>query len=136
MPPGKVALAGQELKSFRPMKAATLPVRSGRIVRAATISRLVTPTPHLIRVDSSGTTNCSAEYEKFIFYRGAGNFATPLRVTMEADAVTLENTGTEPLQHLFVLGLKDGAGKCISVERLARSEKRTVQAQFKLPTSR
>jgi hypothetical protein len=80
-----------------------------------------------IRVDSSGTTNCSAEYEKFIFYRGAGSFATPLRVTMEKDAVTLENAGTESLRHLFVLGLKDGAGNCIPVERLAPGEKRTVQ---------
>jgi hypothetical protein len=44
------------------------------------------------------------EIEKFLFYRGAGSFATPLRVTMPSDdAVVLENTGSEPLAHLFVL---------------------------------
>jgi hypothetical protein len=79
-----------------------------------------------VRVDSSGTTNCSAEYEKFIFYRGVGSFATPLHVTMEGNAVTITNTGTEPLEHLFVLGLKDGAGKFSRIERLAPGESQTV----------
>jgi hypothetical protein len=83
-----------------------------------------------IRVDSSGTTNCASEYEKFIFYRGVGSFATPLRVTMEGDAVTIANTGAEPLEHLFVLGLQAGAGKYVSVERLAPGEKRIVQVNF------
>jgi hypothetical protein len=80
-----------------------------------------------IRVDSSGTTNCAPEYEKFIFYRGVGSFATPLHVTMQGNAVTIANTGPEPLDHFFVLGLQNGAGKYISVERLAPGEKRTVQ---------
>jgi hypothetical protein len=79
-----------------------------------------------IRVDSSGTTNCAAEYEKFIFYRGVGSFTTPLHVTMEGNTVTIANTGTEPLEHLFVLGLQQGAGKYISIERLAPGEKRIV----------
>jgi hypothetical protein len=79
-----------------------------------------------VRVDSTGTTNCSAEYEKFIFYRGVGSFATPLHVTMEGNAVTITNAGTEPLEHLFVLGLKDGAGKFSQIERLAPGESQTV----------
>jgi hypothetical protein len=83
-----------------------------------------------VRVDSSGTTNCLAQYEKFLFYRGVGNFATPLRVTMQKDTITIENTGAESLQHLFVLGLKDGSGKFIPVERLAPGEKRTVEVNL------
>jgi hypothetical protein len=83
-----------------------------------------------VRVDSSGTTNCLPEYEKFIFYRGVGNFATPLHVTMQNDAITIENTGTESLQHLFVLGLKDGAGKFSQIARLAPGEKRTIQVSL------
>jgi hypothetical protein len=83
-----------------------------------------------IRVDTSGTTNAAPEYEKFIFYRGVGSFATPLRVTMQENAVTIENTGTEPLAHLFVLGLQDGAGKFIQIERLAPGEKRVVQVNL------
>jgi len=80
----------------------------------------------VVRVDSTGTTNCSAEYEKFIFYRGVGNFATPLHVTMNGNSVTITNTGTEPLEHLFVLGLKDGAGKFSQIDRLAPGESQTV----------
>ena len=83
-----------------------------------------------VRVDSVGTTNCAPEFEKFIFYRGVGNFATPLRVTMEGNTVTITNTGREPLEHLFVLGLQDGAGKFIAVERLAPGEKRSVQVDL------
>jgi hypothetical protein len=83
-----------------------------------------------VRVDSSGTTNCSAEYEKFLFYRGVGSFATPLHVTMNGNVLTITNTGTEPLEHLFVLGLKDGAGKFSQIERLAPGEKRTIQVNL------
>jgi hypothetical protein len=84
----------------------------------------------LVRVDSTGTTNCPAEYEKFIFYRGVGSFATPLHVTMEGNTVIITNTGTEPLEHLFVLGLKDGAGKFSQIERLAPGENRTIQVNL------
>ena len=83
-----------------------------------------------IRTDSVGNTNGTPEYEKFIFYRGVGSFATPLRVTMQADALTIQNTGTESLDHLFVLGLQDGAGKFIPVEKLAAGEKRIVQVNL------
>src|SRR5436190_5223596 len=88
-----------------------------------------------IRVDSAGGTNCVPEFEKFIFYRGVGNFATPLHVTMDGNAVTIANTGTETLGHLFVLGLSDGAGKFIPVECLAPGEKRTVQIDANHRTS-
>ena len=83
-----------------------------------------------IRVDSSGTTNCAPDFEKFIFYRGVGSFATPLHVTMHGNAVTVENTGTEPLEHLFVLGLQTGAGKFVAIERLGPGEKQTVQVDL------
>jgi hypothetical protein len=83
-----------------------------------------------IRVDSVGGTNCAPEFEKFIFYRGVGSFATPLRVTMEGNTVTIANTGIEPLNHLFILSLQDGAGKFIPVERLAPDEKRMIPVDF------
>lgn len=83
-----------------------------------------------IRVGASGTTNSMPEFEKFIFYRGVGSFATPLRVTMQGNALTIENTGTEPLEHLFVLGLQNGAGKFIPVAKLAAGEKRIVQVSL------
>jgi hypothetical protein len=83
-----------------------------------------------VHVDSNGMTNCAAEYEKFIFYRGVGSFATPLHVTMDGNSVTINNAGTEPLQHLFVLGLKDDAGKFIQVECLAPGERRMIQVDL------
>jgi hypothetical protein len=83
-----------------------------------------------VRVDSASGTNCTSEFEKFIFYRGVGSFATPLRVTMEGNEVTIANTGTEPLNHLFVLGLQDSAGKFIPVDRLAPGEKQTLRVDL------
>jgi hypothetical protein len=51
------------------------------------------------------------EVEKFLFYRGVGNFFAPLQVTIpdarSAD-LRLENTGDENLQSLFVVRVGEG----------------------------
>src|SRR5689334_7784392 len=53
-------------------------------------------------LSTHGGANNSVEHEKFIFYRGVGNFGTPLRVTMNTeDAAILENTSKQSLEHLF-----------------------------------
>ena len=80
-----------------------------------------------IQMDTVDNTHIAPQYEKFIFYRGVGSFATPIVVTMEGNSVTIANTGSEPLTHLFLLGLQDGAGKFIRVERLAPGEKRMIE---------
>ncbi|HWW01758.1 MAG TPA: hypothetical protein VNZ64_18815 [Candidatus Acidoferrum sp.] len=81
-----------------------------------------------LQVDSLVATNPVPEREKFIFYRGVGNFATPLRVKMDAiGAVSLENTGHNTLAHLFVLGLENRKGQFIYVASLAPGERRQVQ---------
>ena len=80
-----------------------------------------------VRVNSLVATNPLPEHEQFIFYRGVGNFATPLRVTMNAgSAVTLANTCQAPLVHLFVLGLEGKAGGYSEVDRLAPGEQLTI----------
>jgi hypothetical protein len=85
-----------------------------------------------LRLDSLVATNPLPEYEKFIFYRGVGNFATPLRVTMnESKTATLANTGQEPLFDLFVLGLENRAGSFHHLARLAPGEERTVALEAK-----
>jgi len=94
---------------------------------------------NLLRLDSLSPTNSQPQYEKFLFYRGAGSFATPLRVTMKTDdAVTLANTGTETLNHLFILDARDKAGGFIHVARLLPGEEKTVRRlrpdQFLTPT--
>ncbi|MDB6064244.1 MAG: hypothetical protein JWR26_452 [Pedosphaera sp.] len=82
-----------------------------------------------VRQDSLSTTNPSPEHEKFLFYRGIGSFATPLRVTMKSDDdVTVANTGKEILSHLFVLGVKDKAGNFVYLDRLQPGEEKTIPA--------
>jgi len=67
-------------------------------------------------------TNNTPELEKFIFYRGAGSFKTPLRVTLDTNnLVTVENTGDQPLEHLFLLNIHDGAGSFAVLDELAAS---------------
>jgi hypothetical protein len=80
-----------------------------------------------LSVPSPMPAKSAAEQEKFIFYRGAGSFSTPLTVTMNsANSVTITNTGSEPLAELFVLDLQNRAGRYIHLDRLAPGEKRTV----------
>jgi len=68
------------------------------------------------------TTNNTTELEKFIFYRGAGSFKTPLRVTLDTNnLVTVENTGAQPLAHLFLLNIHDGQGSFAVLDELASS---------------
>ena len=64
-----------------------------------------------VRANFVSPTNTTSEIEKFIFYRGAGSFKTPLRVTVDSHSVvTVENTGAQPLAHLFLLSIHDGHG--------------------------
>jgi hypothetical protein len=80
-----------------------------------------------LQVESAAATKRGPEREKFLFYRGVGNFGTPLKVTMTSnDSLTLSNTGSETLAHLFLLGVESRAGQFIEIERLLPSEKRTV----------
>ena len=69
------------------------------------------------------------EHEKFLFYRGIGNFQAPLQMTMGGDEenVRLKNTGKEELRHLFILSIHGAQGKFISVDRLAPGEEQTLK---------
>ena len=83
---------------------------------------------NFLEVNSLDATNPAPQHEKFLFYRGAGNFPTPLHVTMTAEnTIMIANTGEEPLLHLFVLGLENQAGNFVEVEQLAAGESKTIQ---------
>jgi hypothetical protein len=76
---------------------------------------------NLIRANFTSPTTTS-ETEKFIFYRGTGNFKTPLRVTVDSNSlVTVENNGAQPLAHLFLLNIHDGQGAFGVLDELASS---------------
>jgi hypothetical protein len=48
------------------------------------------------------------EQEKFLFYRGVGNFDLPLAVTLENNRVTLRNSTKDPIGQLIVFENRDG----------------------------
>jgi hypothetical protein len=65
-----------------------------------------------VRVATGGTNGTTPELEKLLFYRGTGNFATPLRVTVtEAGLGSVANTGAQPLTGLFLVEMRHGAGR-------------------------
>ena len=75
-------------------------------------------------VQSSVTygNNETNEFEKFLFYRGTGNFKTPLRVTLDSNSViSVENTGSQTLAHLFLLNIHDGQGTFGVLDELTAS---------------
>jgi hypothetical protein len=60
----------------------------------------------VVREDFTDQTNAVTENEKFIFYRGVGNFKTPLRVSVDArDTVVITNEGPEELPNLFLINI-------------------------------
>ena len=73
----------------------------------------------VLRTASQSQAHPVDEYEKFLFYRGAGDFAAPLKVTVGSDGVlSVANSGDEPLRHLFLLDVHDGAGRWAYLEAL------------------
>jgi hypothetical protein len=72
-----------------------------------------------VRVDSGSRTNPAPEHERFLFYRGVGNFATPLLVTLNPGGnLTVTNNGADALLHLFVLGVREGKAQFVHLNHL------------------
>jgi hypothetical protein len=53
----------------------------------------------------AGTTK---EQEKFLFYRGIGNFPTPLQVSLAGDKLNLKNHGSDLISPVIVFENRDG----------------------------
>jgi hypothetical protein len=76
----------------------------------------------LVRTHSASPAASTGEIEKFLFYRGAGSFKTPLRVTVDANnMLVVENTGPQPLRHLFAVEIHNGYGAFTEMDELASS---------------
>lgn len=68
--------------------------------------------------------------EEFLFYRGAGNFGTPLKVTFDdRNRVTLENTGRVALASLHFTEFRNGHGRMQLVESLQPGERRVLKLE-------
>jgi hypothetical protein len=88
----------------------------------------------LLPVDQSGSPYYAAretdadflrvgnETEKFLFYRGVGDFHAPLTVMQsgsDADSITVQNTGGDELRHIIVYCVRGGRAKFRSLGHLA-----------------
>lgn len=83
-----------------------------------------------VQVDSLSATNLQPELEKFLFYRGVGNFTTPLSVQMDAGGtITVGNNGKEPLKHLLLLSVHGAAGNCSSMEELKSGQQKAFNLE-------
>jgi hypothetical protein len=83
-----------------------------------------------VRSSSLATNRTAGAWGKFLFYRGVGDFKTPLRVTASADdEITLANTSNETLSNLFVLGIKSQGGNFVYVSDLLPGKAKTVRLQ-------
>lgn len=70
--------------------------------------------------------HAGAENEKLLFYRGIGDFSVPLRPVVDAQGVSIRNTGTEAIPFAIVFENRAGAEHY----RVIRSLKEPVQVDF------
>jgi hypothetical protein len=67
------------------------------------------------------------EVEKFLFYRGVGNFAAPLHVSFPSEReVHVDNSGDEPLRHVFLLEVQRDGAAFVTIDEVAQSNFRQV----------
>ena len=65
-----------------------------------------------LRANNFSPTNAADEHEKFLFYRGSGNFSTPLTVTVnDGGLFTLTNSGRSPITGVLLLRVGNGFGE-------------------------
>lgn len=80
------------------------------------------PRSDSVHTDSALSTNNTSETEKFIFYRGVGRFAAPLRVTVDSNnLINVKNTGSNSLAHLFLISIHQGIGSFSALDELPAS---------------
>ncbi|HYX30444.1 MAG TPA: hypothetical protein VE863_18030 [Pyrinomonadaceae bacterium] len=70
-------------------------------------------------VQICATNGRPIEQEKFLFYRGVGDFDLPLMVTLENDRVTLRNVAKDPIAQAIVFENRDGKIGFQSVNKLS-----------------
>lgn len=58
-------------------------------------------------------------FEKFLFYRGLGNFTLPLNLTAQGQGVYhLKNTGTDAIRSLFLVNVRSGQVRFSNYQRI------------------
>jgi hypothetical protein len=89
-----------------------------------------------LRVNNLSPTGAADEFEKFLFYRGTGDFKTPLVVTTSGDGtVSVENTGPTPLARLFLLHIQEGKAEWAKLDGLTPHERLRWRRLNSVPAS-
>lgn len=82
-----------------------------------------------VKLATGGTNGTTPELEKLLFYRGTGNFATPLKVTLTDEGfLSVANTGDKPLADLFLVEMRNGAGNWTHLENLSPGQTKPWRA--------
>lgn len=83
---------------------------------------------NIIRIcNTGGIQEKKNEYEKFLFYRGLGNFELPLTVNATDESLNIQNTGSEPLNGAVLLKIENGR---LAISALGDLAKGGITAEF------
>jgi hypothetical protein len=96
-----------------------------------TIGMLATPANSIWnparQVPAANVIRVNNEKEKFIFYRGIGNFNSPLKVTSDdQDVLKLESNSVSPITHAIVLNSNGQVGNFTLVENIVKPQRVNV----------
>jgi hypothetical protein len=70
-----------------------------------------------------------AYYEKFLFYRGVGNFDLPVSLESSADGkFTIHNGGSEPIHAAFLVQISNGHIRCANLGQIDKDLAATLPA--------
>lgn len=84
-----------------------------------------------VRVAPMEKSVTAPEVDRFLFYRGIGNFQAPLKVTInEQEQLTVANTGSALLKHLFALKVQGDRAAFVPLGDLAASNSRETRVEF------
>jgi hypothetical protein len=69
-------------------------------------------------------------YEKFLFYRGIGNFDLPVSMTASGDGkFVIRNGGRGPISAAFLVQIEDGRVRCAAMGKIAGEHVATLPAE-------
>jgi hypothetical protein len=81
------------------------------------------------RVTDANLVRANGETEKFIFYRGLGNFTTSLKVTSDEKSLALHDTLGNGIPFLLALNVKNGKANFKVLGNLAAGQKKSFAMQ-------
>lgn len=76
------------------------------------------------------------ETEQFLFYRGVGDFTTPLHLSNPSGDIVLRNTGPEPLPTLFLWEASGSSARLTAISPLAPGASKTVRQMAETAANR